>query len=217
VNLSDAVYFQDFIPKLKKHLRPRIRQLSRPDLPATSDSDTLVEWNAVLFRSNRIYSHKILRINYTTYDVRRTEDIIHTGTSHCNVMVLNPDASADEHPFWYARVLGIFHANVVYTGDGATDFASTRLDFLWVRWYTNDCGTEPLPGILDCVRFPPLADEYSFGFLDPSLVLRAAHIIPLFSRGIVHPDGSGVSHWAEDVNDWRIYCISRYGILRLFM
>ena len=120
-------------------------------------------------------------------------------------MSLDSDASDDDHPFQYARVLGIFHANVIYLGDETRDFNPRRLDFLWVRWYTLDGAV----GCLDCVRFPPLAELDSFGFLDPADVLRCSHIVPLFSLGQVHLDGIGLSHHAQDADDWKSYCINR--------
>ena len=61
-----------------------------------------------------------MRVNYTTYDMRRDQDTINPRT-HADVMVLNPgdEESEDErHPYWYARVCGIFHANVLYLGPG---------------------------------------------------------------------------------------------------
>ena len=79
--------------------------------------ETLGNWNAVVFHKGCIYQHKTMGLNYTTYDVRRDQDIIHPSTSQCNVMSLDSDASDDDHPFQSARVLGIFHTNVIYLGD----------------------------------------------------------------------------------------------------
>jgi hypothetical protein len=69
--------------------------------------------------------------NYTSYDVCRDEDIIHAGTrGQSNIMVLAPEstdirAASHEgpHAFWYACMLGIYHANVIYVGDGNTDYS----------------------------------------------------------------------------------------------
>ena len=70
--------------------------------------------------------HKVIQFNYTTYDMRQDQDILNPGTLHCNVMVLAPseamDPSSDVHPFLYARILAIFHVNVVYSGPGRTDY-----------------------------------------------------------------------------------------------
>jgi len=43
--------------------------------------------------------------------------------------------SLDSHRFLYARVLGAYHANIIYTGPGMHDYNARRFDFLWVRWY----------------------------------------------------------------------------------
>ncbi|KAF8237196.1 hypothetical protein L208DRAFT_1137418, partial [Tricholoma matsutake] len=58
--------------------------------------------------------------HYTTYDVHRRTDIINPGTPHCNIMLLVDHAdgsvgSPDQHYFLYARVLGAYHANMIYT------------------------------------------------------------------------------------------------------
>ncbi|KAF8219615.1 hypothetical protein L208DRAFT_1338968 [Tricholoma matsutake] len=118
-------------------------------------------------------------INYTRYDIHRNEDVIHIGTSrHCNIMMLNPtympggSAPGDSHLFCYARVLGIFHANVMYIGTGNTDYHPRRLEALWVRWYKLESGNVTWSmRMLDCVSFLPVNDENAFGFLDPSDVL----------------------------------------------
>jgi hypothetical protein len=67
--------------------------------------------------------------------VRRGTDIINPGTSHCNIMLLadNADAadgSSNLHHILYARVLGVYHANVIYTGSGMRDYEARRLNFL---------------------------------------------------------------------------------------
>jgi hypothetical protein len=207
---------QGFIQKLKEHLLPKIRSIlateiaSLPTVSVDTAGDTSNDWQAVLLKQDRIYRHHIMRIYHTTYDVRRDEDVLHTNTSHCNVMVLD-SSSPLEHPFRYAQVLGIYHANVIYIGNGdVIDYQPRRLEFLWVRWYQVD---DPSGGWdvkrLDRVRFPPMNREDSFGFLDPADVLRSCHIVPAFSRGRVHADGIGISHLAKDSNDWKAYYINR--------
>lgn len=163
-----------------------------------------------------MYKHNIMRINYTTYDVRRGDDVIHPGTSHHNIMVLNPRGPSSEHPFWYARVLGIYHINVVYTGMGTADYHPRRLEFLWVRWYeqVHDLATGWMAGSLDQVRFPPMDHEDSFGFVDPADVLRSCHIIPAFACGRLHSDNKGISKCAQDSTDWQTYYVNRCVYLR---
>jgi hypothetical protein len=148
-----------------------------------------------------------LRLNYTTYDVRRDHDLIHVGTSCCNVMALDAER---EGCFCYARVLGVFHANVLYLGEGTRDFAPRRLDFLWVRWYTIAEPSLSLePGVLECVQFPPMASGDAFGFLDPADLIRGCHMIPLFSQGQVHSDRISLSHCVQDGEDWKQYYVNR--------
>lgn len=68
----------------------------------------------IKFQHDCIYKHAFLHINYTTYDVRRDQDIINPRMSKCDIMVLsNEDEYTKNHPFWYARVLGVFHMQVV--------------------------------------------------------------------------------------------------------
>ena len=62
--------------------------------------------------NDRIYRHKVLRVNYTTYNVRREQDSLNPRT-HGDIMVLSVD---DTHPYWYARIIGIFHAMVLQIG-----------------------------------------------------------------------------------------------------
>ena len=123
------------------------------------------------------------------------------------------DSNKQKHKFWYARVLGIYHANVVYVGPGMVDYTPKRIDFLWVRWYqhVNESGsTSGGPCKLHQVYFPPLSADDSFGFLDPADVLRGCHIIPTFSqhRRYQNSDG-GLSGCANDYNDWNRYYIGQ--------
>lgn len=189
-----------------------------------SDEEIDLAARSVLFKHDRIYQHKIFRVNYTTYDVRRAQDVINPDTSHCNIMVLDGAALKDsdalddkrDGPYLYARVLGVYHANVIYVGAGATDYQSQRMDILWVRWYQQiDLGqTGWKARKLDRVRFPSFANSIPdqggiVGFLDPSSVLRACHIVPRFCKGMRYEDGRGVSFCGRDSSDWREYYVNR--------
>ena len=162
-----------------------------------------------------MYRHHLLRVNHTTYDVRRAQDIINPGTSHRDIMMLanNSDGkdSEDVHPFCYARVLGIFHVNVIYTGTGMHDYTARRLNFLWVRWYqySEARSIRWSDYRLDSLHFPPMSHEHAFGFVDPQDVLRACHVLPAFKDGRSHPDGISISRCAGDGTDWRRYFANR--------
>jgi hypothetical protein len=103
---------------LKRHLLPRILEKLGYDKAVVGAAAN--QWPHVAFKDNRIYSHQLLKMNYTTYDVRRNQDIIHVGTPQCNVMFLNPSYTADsrltEHPYLYGKILGVFHADVCFVG-----------------------------------------------------------------------------------------------------
>ena len=191
---------QDFLPNLKNHLLSRIRgeqytgvQHQYPDR----------DRNPIAFMHNRIYEHQTLRINYTSYDMRRCQDVVHVGRpDHANVMVLGYEDGGDghePHPFWYARVIGIFHADVKYCGG-----EPEKMDFLWVHWYGRDVSHQsgwrarrlPRIGLLE------EGNPEAFGFLDPSDVVRASHLIPSFKfghRGLVTtPSGLSISRLHKD-------------------
>ena len=204
---------------------PRIKALlaeeSKPGLPArdvpgcrSNLDESADDVNHIFFKSDRLYQHHLLRINYTTYDVRCSQDVINPGTSHRDIMMLaSDDDEENHHPFYYARILGIYHINVIYTGTGMLDYNARRLDFLWVRWYqygsTQSVGWQDYK--LDPLHFPPVSSEHAFGFVDPSDVLRACHIIPAFKTSKVHADGISISRCASDSADWRKYFANRCG------
>jgi len=115
--------------------------------------------------------------------------------------MLLSNSDGKDHPFSYARVLGIFHANIIYTGPRSKDFLSHQIKFLWVRWFeiVQDClGWEQ--HVPDTIKFLLMANEDTFGFVDLVNVLRACHVIPSFADGQLHPDGIAMSHCANDSN-----------------
>ena len=186
------------------------------DIMETESDDSTLESRLsqlkhVLFKGDRIYRHRLLRINYTTYDLQCEFDSINPRTNNRNIMLLSNPDSGDHHPFSYARVLGIFHANIIYTGPESKDFLSRRVEFLWVRWFEvlQDCSSMWEHDVLDTVKFLPMADQDAFGFVDPADVLRGCHIIPSFTDGQLHPDGVAMSHCAGDSDDWKRYYVNR--------
>ena len=219
---------QDFVPKLNDHLLPRVRDILRQEAPLSGDESNYpqaglsalqgldTEKYPIFIKGNRMYRHNLARFNYTTYDIRRDEDVINPSTSHRDIMVLsnNTDNGGSNHPFLYARVLGIYHVNVVYTGEGSLDYVARRVEFLWVRWfkYAGDKSVTWADMKLDPVCFPPMADQESFGFVDPRHVLRGCHIIPAFAGGKARMDRMGLSRLAADAHDWSQYRINRYVI-----
>jgi hypothetical protein len=186
----------------------------------SSASQNPSDINHILFKSDCIYNHRLLRINYTTYDVRRAQDVLNPKTTHNNIILLaGAEAENGEelqsHPYLYARVLGIYHANIIYVGPGMVDYNPRRLDFLWVRWYQHweEADDSDVMGWkahhLDELSFPPMAREDAFGFVNPSDVLRSCHVIPRFVKGKQHSDGTALSTCAQDGEDWKAYFVGR--------
>jgi len=63
----------------------------------------------------------IMRINYTGYCVRRSQDVYKPFTSHCNIMVWPASNDDGEWPLIthsICSVIGIYHVNVVFVGPG---------------------------------------------------------------------------------------------------
>ena len=194
---------QDFIPRLKDHLLAR-----HANIPYSGDehafSDT--ERDSIMFVSNRMYKHEVFRINYTSYDLRREQDSINVNT-HPYIMVLSYEDEEEDrqHPYWYAKVLGIFHVNVRISGS----LDIMRMDFLWVHWFGRDPDhfggfkTRRLHriGLLDA------SSTESFGFLNPSDVLRAVHLIPTFAIGRTPALAEDLGA-DEDNADWAFFYVS---------
>lgn len=158
-----------------------------------------------------------MHINYTSYDVRRDQDILNPGRNRANIMLLADPTQEDEDDtrlFRYARVLRIFHVNVITVGAGMADDRPRRVEVLWVRWYRRSASTEALQTgwkhrALDRVVLPPPSDYDSFDFVDPEDVIRACYVVPVFAKGKVHANAQGLSKLACDADDWTEYFVNR--------
>jgi hypothetical protein len=70
------------------------------------------------------------------YDLRRDQDSV-SPQRHADVMMLShEDDTSDLHPYWYARVIGVFHIFVQMRDPITHKFSdSKRFDVLHVRWF----------------------------------------------------------------------------------
>ncbi|KAK6974093.1 GLOBIN domain-containing protein [Favolaschia claudopus] len=222
-DFPDDEALQTFIPDLKSHLLSRLLGIAYSgDETQYSDQD-LADVNIV---RDRLYTHKILRVNYTTYDLRRDEDTINTR-SHPDIMVFahEDDDDSTAHPYWYARVVGIFHAEVRHVGPKSKNTLKVhRMNFLWVRWFGRDTSHRAgwLAKRLHRVGFLHASnpDLSAFGFLDPAEVVRAAHLIPAFHYGrtseLLGP--SIARHFdAENHEDYEYYYVNQIVDRDMFM
>ena len=141
------------------------------------------------FVGQRIYLVQTCHLFYTTYDLQRDSDLINPR-SHPDIMLRSPESEFEEgaDTYWYARVIGIYHANV-WVDSEQTDIPDARrvkrMDFLWVRWF----GKEPeyisssRRARLPKIGFVESTDEFAFSFVDPANVVRGCHLIPAFHEG----------------------------------
>lgn len=141
--------------------------------------------------------------------MRRAQDSLNPRT-HADVMVLARDQE-ESHPYWYARVIGVFHVNIRYARPGSHP-SIKRFDFLWVRWLACDV-TAPSGWAakrLPRVGFYDADDESAFGFLDPDLVIRGVHLIPAFRYKLTnHLLGPSIARQTADLDkDWDWYYVN---------
>ena len=200
-----SLEFQNFILKLRNHLLSRLlgKGLDGNDPCLFTDE----ERNSVRIVNNTIFSAKQLSINYTMYDIRRDRDMINTNTRRY-VMLQSPEIGTGAHPYWYAQVLGIYHASVSTTHPAAPKHSAQHMQFLWVRWlgvepdYCSGSKVARLPK----VGFVQDVDEDAFGFLDPDLIIRGCHLIPDFNSGrtcdLMSYNGPTVAWSPEEKDDW---------------
>ncbi|TBU29742.1 hypothetical protein BD311DRAFT_833804, partial [Dichomitus squalens] len=208
---------KDFITLLREHLVRRILGSDAEPEDGFSDDHT----GRIHILNNRLYRHKTIRINHTTYDMRREQDTVNPRT-HADIMLLSPDS--DDFPFWYACVLNIFHANVRYDGPGSTRMTQKwhRVDFVWVRWFERDTSYRSgfqhrrLPRLQFQDAHDP--DNVPFGFVDPDDIIRSAYLIPAFEHGGT-TELLGASKLArrlkddgDDDDDWRYFYVCMYVI-----
>jgi hypothetical protein len=106
-----------FVPHLKEHLLHRL--ISDDSFHTDETSITARERNMIIFINNRIFKHKALRMNYTTYNLRHAQDSLSSRT-HADFMTLpcesdiHPESTSSCFPYRFGRIIGIFHTMVLY-------------------------------------------------------------------------------------------------------
>jgi hypothetical protein len=162
-----------------------------------------------------IYEHRVVRLNYTDYCLRRQQDSVNPS-SHADIML--PDFTSQEpSDFTYARVIGIYHVCVQLAGETAVrDF-----NFLHVRWYCAD-PTHKRRWRLPRISFLDTAQagnaQRSFGFLNPAEVIRSVHIIPAYHHGLanlLHALSVARLGAGTDEEEWKLHYVGMYVHLTL--
>lgn len=204
------------MPKLRDHVLGRLlnRNFDGDTHESFSDNDR----NSVIFKDSRCYSVQTCRINYTSYDIQRESDTITLQrTSDVILKAPPPEDFEDEveaEPFWYARVLGIYHAKVSSLHSQVQSGREYRnMDFLFVRWfgyeqrYKYGFKHARLPKI----GFVPATDDFAFGFLDPRHVIRCVHLVPSFVDGRTRellPVSRSRGRLPDEEDDWANFYVN---------
>ncbi|KAI0350553.1 hypothetical protein OH77DRAFT_1488941 [Trametes cingulata] len=208
--------FKDFAQRLQVHVYRRLVEL-RTGKHHESDI-TPRQLRSLRIQRNRMYLHKVMRVNYTSYDMRREQDSVNPR-SHADILMLAPPG--DTHPYLYARVISIFHVNAFLLGPNDTEADPELIHVLWIRWFEVDTS---VPAGFEArrpyrLRFAQL-DEEPFTFIAPSQVLRGVHIIPAFHHGrsdVALPYAS-VTRGADCANDdYKYYYVGMWSDRDLFM
>jgi hypothetical protein len=167
------------------------------------------ERNTVIIPDNTIYLVQTMQVHYTTYDMRREYDTINPRT-HGDVMVLSGE-STPSHPYWYARVMGIYHLDT-WLQAGGEQTEKQHLEVLHVRWLapliSHRSGMQHAR--LPKVAFVEESDYDAFGFLDPGQVIRGSHLIPAFAS--VRGEGSlrrgkSLARPHGELDDWEMFYV----------
>lgn len=167
----------------------------------------------VFIKDDTLYEHPLLTIKYTAYDVRREEDKVHLNFGNQAVIVYSPTTQTAE-PWLYAHIVSIYHI-FIHT---AANPQPKHLELLWVRWMEQD--SSQLGGENSSqytrVSFTPHygVPGEAFGFVDPSHIIRACHLIPAFdlrrTRDRLSPS------MARDVKgDWQAFYTNRCELPRI--
>ncbi|KIM56239.1 hypothetical protein SCLCIDRAFT_133125 [Scleroderma citrinum Foug A] len=202
------VHPQGFLLKLKNHVLGRL--LANKGLG--EEEFTQVQHNCLTFINNHIHQHHLLHINYTTYNLWQAQDSLNPST-HPDIMVLSHEDTENPHPYWYARIIGVFHAKVRYRGPEVQDPAPKRINFLWVQWFTHNKNIKASWSVhrLPCVGFYPQGESNAFSFVNPHNVIRGVHLIPAFCYGLTSellPPTSIGHHESDNGKDWDWYFVN---------
>ena len=91
--------------------------------------------NSIHFIGSKIYSVQTCHIYYTSYDLQWQCDTVNPHT-HPDIVLCSPVNEEGAEPYWYARVLGIYHSNIWAENLVVPGARNVRhMDFLWVHWF----------------------------------------------------------------------------------
>jgi hypothetical protein len=172
--------------------------------------------NSIIIKNDCIYSHPIARINFTTYDLQRDQDIIHASGGDKRAILVGWPGSQTIGPWRYALVRGIFYVNIFLKAAST----SRRIEFLWVCWLETDRQHShgPASRRLERLHFIEKSRPEAFGFISPQQVLRGFHLIPAYHYGRTADSKYYPSSLSQDnipIEDWKYYYLNRYEVIHI--
>ncbi|KAF7289692.1 hypothetical protein HMN09_01332300 [Mycena chlorophos] len=197
--------FNNFRVKLDCHLLARILH---PEYSTDGSEYTTSDRNHISIVNDRIYIHKVIRVNYTDYTVRRGQDSMNPRT-HADVMTLAPEG-ADGHPCSYYRIVGVWHCDVQYREFGYLTPKKT-ICLLYARRFRLD---KTFKGgfkrrRLHRIELVPERDDDAYTFLNPDEIIRESHVVPAYAHGalprVFHET---IGRKAGEFNDWKYYYVN---------
>ena len=202
---------QDFLPWLRYFA---LCKILNQEYNFDEVSFTEAERATVSFVKNKIYQHKVMCVNYTTYDMRREQDSLNL-CMHVNIMVLSQEMEPNAHPYWYAHIIGIYHMLIRH----ASSPDPIPIKFLFVCWYGLDLNCSSCFGWkmrrmlkIGFVPDHPDVGSQAFRFLDPTQVICGVHLIPSFAEGdtgdLLGLSLARLEH--EGDLDWRCYYVNMW-------
>ena len=105
-------------------------------------------------------------------------------------MMLSHEEDSESHPYWYARIIGLFHVVVRHP----SSINPITLDVARVRWYGKDPDSYqsgwkarrlPRIGFVEYME-DDSSSSPAFGFIDPTHIIRGVHLIPAFHYGMTN-------------------------------
>ncbi|KAG5652335.1 hypothetical protein H0H81_005403 [Sphagnurus paluster] len=201
----------NFYTKLQDYL---LGHLLHPDWSGGPNKFSEQERTEIHIVNDRFYRHKVMRVNYTGYNVQRGQDLINSR-NHADIITLAPEGETydnGDHPFQYSRVIRIFHVDFIHDIPGTRQIPISK-QVLWMQWFQYDksyCASFQRHR-LHCIHFIPSHDPNAFGFLDPDEVVRGSHLIPAFHHGPTdeYLKGTSVAREEDELNDWKYFHVDR--------
>ena len=200
---------QDFLLRLKDF---SLCKILNQEYDFDEISFTEAERASITFVKKKNYRHKVMHVNYTTYNMRREQDSLNPRT-HANIMVLSKETEPNAHPYWYACIISIYHTLIWHNSSPDP----TLIEFLLIRWYGLDLNHASCFGWKICwllkvgfVPDDPDAGSSAFGFIDPAQVIQGVHLILSFAEGLtgdlLKPSFACLEH--EGDLDWQCYYVN---------